>query len=561
MTKPIILCYLKDILKIRLLLLLFIFLVSIPLPAQKNNFLGGGSRTQAAQPPNILWITCEDMSANLACFGDSTVHTPHIDALAAEGVRYTNVYSVAGVCAPSRSAIITGMYPTSIGTHHMRTTSGIRNGKGMPAYHAVVPPVVKCFPEYLRAAGYYCTNNSKTDYQVGDPFSVWDESSNKAHWRKRPNGMPFFSVVNLMVTHESQIWERKGEPLRVDPKQVKVPPLFPDNPVVRKDLARYYDNIMVMDAQMGKIMQELTEDGLLENTIIFFFSDHGAGLPRFKREVYDRGLHAPMIIRFPGKKGAGTTCDELISFIDLAPTALSLSGIPVPGHIQGQAFLGGQKAATERNYIYAARDRLDEQYDMVRAVRDKRYKYIRNYQPDKINYMDVGFRKQMDMMEEILKLNAEGKLNEIQARWFQPKPTEELYDCLNDPFELNNLAENRDFQSILERMRHVHTKWSVETRDKGFLPEREMVEMMWPQGVQPVTADPEIRVISSEKKSKMISLSCASLGASIAYQIDNDERWRLYVGVPLKLPREQAIKAKAIRYGFKESQEVYFKNQ
>jgi arylsulfatase A-like enzyme len=517
----------------------------------------GAFAQKVPQKPNILWITCEDMSANLPSFGDSTVPTPNLSKLAAQGVKYTGMFSVSGVCAPSRSAIITGMYPSSIGTHHMRTATSNLNRQDIPNYEAVTPPYVKCFPEYLRAAGYYCTNNDKTDYQVGNPFTVWDESGKDAHWRNRPKDKPFFSVVNFMVTHESQVWARKDKPLRVDPAKVPVPPYYPDSPLIRKDIARYYDNIMVMDSLAGIVIRQLEEDGLMENTIVFFFSDHGAGLPWYKREIYDRGLHVPLIIRYPGGKGAGTVNNELLSFVDLAPTVLSLAGVPIPSHIQGQAFLGESKAAEPRQYIFAARDRMDEHYDMVRGVRDSRFKYIRNFQPDKANYQDIAFRKQMGLMQEILQMKEAGKLNALQSRWFDNKPVEELYDTQADPYELTNLANNPVYKKDLQRLRVTLNEWLIEINDKGFMPEKEMVALMWPQGKQPVTSKPELIILNKSQKEQLLQLYCATSGASIAYRLGDNGPWQLYTS-PVSLPRKTKLIAKAVRYGYQESGEIAF---
>src|SRR5690606_14719744 len=312
------------------LLSCFVFACSSPKieKGQENSITG--------EKPNVLWITVEDMSPHLPSFGDSTVATPHIDRLAKEGIRYSNFFSVSGVCAPSRAAIATGMYPTTIGAMHMRTmrrTSSLDMISdpellAIPTYEAVPPAEVKVFTEFLRKEGYYCTNNSKTDYQFAVPITAWDENSNKGHWRNRPSDAPFFAVFNITTTHESQVWERKDQPIQVDPASVPLPPYYPDSPIIRKDIARNYDNIRVMDEQVGAIMQELEEDGLLENTIVFFYSDHGSGLPRSKRWVYDSGIKAPLIIRFPDKQKQGTVDEQLISFIDLAPTMLSLLKLP-----------------------------------------------------------------------------------------------------------------------------------------------------------------------------------------------------------------------------------------
>ena len=385
--------------------LLFIFFICalIEVAAQKNN-----DPSRVKPQMNILWITCEDMSPHLESYGDSTIKTPNISRLAKEGVRYSHVYSIAGVCAPSRSAIITGMYPTSIGTHNMRTLQDL--SPEVPYYSAVLPPHVKTYSEYLRAAGYYCTNNEKTDYQFELPISAWDDCSKTAHWRNRPKGKPFFSVVNFMITHESQLWIRNHESLLVKPSDVTVPPIYPDTETVRKDIARSYTNIMRMDEMVGKVLQELESDGLLDKTIIFFYSDHGSGMPFYKRELYDRGLRVPLIVRYPDKAKAGTWNDELVSFVDLAPTVLSLAGVTVPAHMQGQAFLGDQRAKNQRQYIYAARDRMDSEYDIVRAVKDKRFKYIRNYQPDKPLMQNIQFRLNIEMMKELLVLETRRKI-------------------------------------------------------------------------------------------------------------------------------------------------------
>ena len=504
------------------------------------------ARAQLPRRPNVLWITCEDMSANLPSYGDPTVKTPTIDRLVGEGVRYTRMFSTAGVCAPSRSAIISGMHANSIGTNHMRTNTASLKRADIPKYDAVPPPNVKCFTEYLRAAGYFCTNNAKTDYQFGNPATAWDENSPKAHWRNRSDqSQPFFSVFNLMVTHESQIWVRADQPLRVDPAKVKVPPYYPDTPLIRRDLARYYDNIVVMDSLAGGILGQLEADGLLDNTIVMFYSDHGAGLPWYKRELYERGTHVPFVVRFPGKQRAGTTDTDLHSFVDLAPTMLSLTGVPIPKHLQGQAFLGDRREKP-RQVVFGARDRMDEHYDMVRTVRDGRYRYVRNFMPDKPHYQDIAYRKQMPLMQEILRLRDAGQLTGVPARWFQTKPVEELYDLQADPHELTNLAGQPGQGARLKQMRHALADWMTDVGDKGALPEREMVALMYNGNEQPQTAAPTVR------PGDAVTLNCPTEGASIAYQLDGEERWQLY-HQPVRIPAGRTLRAKAIRYGYAES--------
>lgn len=499
---------------------------------------------------NILWITCEDMSPMLESYGDSTVKTPNISRLAREGVRYSNVFSVSGVCAPSRAGLISGMYPTSFGANNMRTLQNL--SAAVPYYSVVPPPDMKTHSEYLRRAGYYCTNNVKTDFQFETPVSAFDDCSTKAHWRNRPDGKPFFAIVNFTITHESQVWNRKDEPMLVDPKKVKIPPFYPDTETVRKDIARTYTNIIRMDEMVGQVVTELEEDGLLDKTIIFFYSDHGSGLPFYKRELYDRGLKVPLIIRHPGQSGAGTWNNELVSFVDFAPTVLSLANVQIPEHMQGQAFLGPHKAREPRKYIFAARDRMDSEYDMVRAVSDGRYKYIRNYQPHKPVMQNIEYRLNIDMMNELLELYKSGKLSGHQLLWFkQTKPVEELYDTKADPYELNNLVAKSELAGKLDELRQVHQRWERDTRDMGFIPEREVYLSMWPNGLQPVTKNVNINF---DRKSKSVTLTNEEEGASMVYRVSGNDKWQLYTD-PFKVKSGDVVSAAAIRYGYRQSAE------
>lgn len=513
--------------------------------------------------PNILWITVEDMSPRLGCYGDKTVPTPNVDRLAKEGVRYTRAFGVYGVCAPNRSCIITGMYPTSIGAMAMRTwkrTSALKMIKdpkllAIPTYEATPPPEVKCYTEYLRAAGYYCTNNSKTDYQFRPPITAWDESSNKAHWRNRPQkDMPFFSIFNLTVTHESGTFQKRS-PIVTDPEKIKLPPYYPDLPMVRRDVARHYDNIAAMDKQVNKILKQLKADGLMEKTIIFFYSDHGDGLPRAKRWVYDSGIHVPLIIRYPDGKGAGTTNDELVSFVDLAPTMLSLTGIDIPDYMQGQPFLGA-KRAKPRKYIYAARDRMDPAPETIRAVRDIRFKYVRNYRTDLPYIGFIPYRDRAAIMKAILKANEDNALGPNSWQFYtKKKPLEELYDTVTDPHEIKNLANDPKHTNKLVELREAHEQWKRETNDLGHMPETDLIKKLWPpDGKQPTTAAPEIKVQASEEGPVVIEIRCLSPGASIAYQVQNSKRWQLYVK-PISI-KEKSITARAHCIGWKPSKIV-----
>ena len=442
-------------------------LVLLQVPGQVPAAEKAGSR------PNILWLTCEDISPNLGCYGDPFAVTPNLDQLAAQGVRYSGAFSVAGVCAPSRSCLITGMYPSSLGSQHMR--SSVR-----------LPESVKCFTEYLRHAGYYCSNNSKQDYNFSTPKTAWDESSNKAHWRKRKGSQPFFSVFNHTGTHESKLWSHDSGPKlpagqRHDPAKANLPPYLPDTPLGRGDWTEYGDVITLMDKWVGKMLQELDRDGLAEDTIVFFYSDHGVGLPRSKFWLYDSGIHVPLIIRFPEKYrhlapvAAGSACDRLVSFVDFGPTVLSLAGVPIPAHMQGKPFLGAQ-AAQPREYIFAARGRMGTQSDLMRAVRDHRYKYLRNF----VTYRPFAFRgwwiDRQNSSRELWRLAAEGQLPEAAELFMRrsSRPAEELYDLQNDPHELHNLAASPEHQAALQRLRQVQLEQMRSIRDLGLMPEREM---------------------------------------------------------------------------------------
>jgi arylsulfatase A-like enzyme len=536
----------------------FLLILLCALSACRNSDSVATQNPQSSGKPNILWIVAEDISPYLAAYGDSTAKTPNIDRLVREGVRYTNFFDVSGVCAPSRSSIITGMYPTSIGTDNMRTVHVVP-GAGIPNHSVVLPPQIKMFSELMRKGGYYCTNNDKQDYQFVAPRSGWDESSKSAHWRNRPEGKPFFAVFNLGVTHESQIWAKKNDPLLVNPDSVPLPPYYPDSPIIRKDVARMYSNIMEMDTQVGQLLKQLEEDGLLEKTIVFWYSDNGGPLPRGKREIYDTGIHVPLVIRFPDKKYAGDVNNDLVSFVDLAPTVLSLAGLPLPAYLQGYAFLGYAKATTPRKYVYAARDRMDSEYDIVRAVRDDRYKYIRNFQPEKPYIQDIAYRKQMDLMNELLRYEKEGKLNDIQKLWFRKTKTpEELYDTKADPFELHDLSGDPAYAGQLKRLSSELDRWISFTADKGFIPEKEWIQSFWPDFVQPATQPP---VFLGDG---LVTIASPTPGASISWQIigqdgkADEKHWNLYTQA-IKLSKGETLAAVAERIGYKSSEIKTFK--
>ncbi|RKX35990.1 MAG: sulfatase [Verrucomicrobia bacterium] len=529
-------------------------------------------RANGSHPLNILWISLEDTSPRFGCYGDTVARTPNIDRLAAEGCRFPNAFSTAGVCAPSRSAIITGMYPVSIGSHHMRTTHTNRATPEMPTPYEVVPPhYVKEFPEYLRGAGYYCTNNEKTDYQFSPSLTAWDECGPEGHWRNREGDQPFFAVFNPTLTHESGMWPKEGESIETDPGAVTLPPFLPDTPKTRLALARHYDNIARSDTLVGKILAQLEEDGLTDSTIVVLWSDHGEGLPRAKRWLYDSGIRIPMIVRWPARLDPGSIREQLVSLVDLGPTMLSVAGVPVPAHMQGQAFLGSQRK-DPRRHVFAARDRFDVAYDMVRAVRDRQFKYIRNFQPEQPYLLWIPYRNRHPIMQEIWRLHGEGKLEGAQRLLLQQqRPVEELYDTENDPFEIQNLADDPAHRARLEDMRKVMNKWRRRVKDMGDLPEAEMVRGWWPDGVQPTTSAPVVIPISPslpgiepardslETEGPLhIQLHCATQGASMAYTTETGDspKWRLYSGLIPIAPGGSILRARANRLGHKPSDEI-----
>lgn len=427
------------------------------------------------QKPNILWISCEDISPHLGCYGDKTATTPNLDRLATEGTRYTHAFSCHGVCAPSRTGIITGMYPIALGANHMRSKAGL-------------PSHVKLFPQLLREAGYYCTNNSKTDYNLNwNQKATWDANSAKAHWKNRPTSdTPFFAVFNLTMTHESKVWPVGWEEVvsklpaekRHRSEDMIVPPLYPNTKAVQQDFARLADLITVMDLEVGRLLKELDDAGLSDNTIVMFWSDHGNGLPRAKRWTYDSGSRVPLIVRVPQSLRVAadidppnSTDDRMINLIDLGPTVLNLAGVSVPEHMHGRPFLGLKQHAGHE-FIFGARDRLDERFDMVRTVRTRQYRYVRNLMPWRPALQHVAYGETNETMKEMRRLLKDGQLDAASSQWFaSPRAAEELYDLNEDPWELKNLALSPEHEQILNTLRQTLDDWQVNTGDVHLLPE------------------------------------------------------------------------------------------
>ncbi len=449
---------------------------SHPNSVSRRAFLAGASavtapyvRSAQAARPNILWLTTEDIGPHLHACGDQYSTTPNLDRLARRGCLYHNAWSNAPVSAPARTTIISGVYPTATGAEHMRSETRMPSGW-------------KMFPGYLRDGGYYCSNNAKEDYNLVKPAGTWDDSSRNGHWRNRKPGQPFFAVFNNETTHEGQIRRSAANTHFLhDPAKARIPAYLPDVPEVRKDWAQYYDNITTMDTQIQTRLDELEQDGLAQDTIIFFYGDHGAGMPRSKRFPYDSGLHVSILAVFPETfkhlaprdYAAGKMSDRLVGFVDLAPTMLSLAGLKLPSFYQGQAFAGPDEGPP-CTYSFGFRGRMDERYDLMRTARDQRYSYIRNYNPHKIYGQYIAYMWATPSTAVWDRLYREGKLKPPQTYFWETKPSEELYDLQADPDEVRNLAASFRHHSVLERFRAAHRDHERAVKDVGLLPEDEI---------------------------------------------------------------------------------------
>lgn len=530
--------------------------------------------SSAAERPNILLLMAEDMSSRVGAFGDAVAVTPNLDWLAREGVRYTHVFTTAGVCAPSRAAHILGMHQIATGTQHMR--SGTRPAGG---YHSVPPEDAKAYPELLRAAGYYTYTDSKLDYQFSatlagsGPPSIWDEEwAEASDWRDRAAGQPFFGFINFGVTHESGVfrplgkwpesivhlvmqvmrwwqWERPV-PEVVKPVDVVLPPYYPDTPVVRADVARHYNNIAYMDAEVGEVLAQLEADGLGDSTIVIWTTDHGDGLPRAKRELFDSGTRVPMIIRWPAAfrpdgVAPGQVDARLVSFVDLGPTILSLAGVAVPGNMHGRDFT----ADAPRQYVFASRDRIDEVVDRQRAVRDRRYRYLRSWYPEQPGGHDLAFRDNMDMVREMRAMYAAGELDAIQRQWYEAPGEERLFDLEKDPHEVSDVSGDPAYAAVLAEMRDALDDWLSRVGDWSEEPEDDMVARLEPGGERGITPPPSLA-----RESGIVTLHAAQPGHSLEYRIAGGD-WRLYAA-PLHVRNDQRIEARAVRYGWEVSEVV-----
>jgi arylsulfatase A-like enzyme len=422
----------------------------------------------AAEQPNVLWITGDDLGIELGCYGFPLVDTPRIDSLASEGVRFTQAFTTAPVCSASRSAFNTGMYQTTTGTHHHRShrQDGYR-----------LPEGVRLITDYFREQGYFTANvidvapgvkgNGKTDFN----FTV-EKPYDGTHWNQRKPGQRFFAHVNFTAPHKGPSFPlaRKAKNL-VDPKKVPLPPYWPDDPVVRDEFANYLDAVNMLDGQVGAVLDAIENDGLSKNTLVFMFGDNGRCLIRGKQWLYDPGIRIPMIVRWPGQLQPGTVRTDPMSSIDMTAESIAASGLKVPANMQGRRLFG--PGASPRDVIFAARDRCDMTEDRIRCVRSSRFKYIRNFMPERpYTQYNEYIQRQYPTLAVMKRLYQEGKLNETQSLFMQPrKPQIEFYDLQADPFEVNNLAGSAQYRKEEERLARMLDEWIVETKDQGRTPE------------------------------------------------------------------------------------------
>lgn len=564
------------------------------------------------QQPNILLLVAEDLGARLGSYADKVAHTPNLDELANNGTRFTQVFTTAGVCAPSRAALITGQHQISFGAQNMRTSTG-----PLGPYFAQPPKSLRAFPEILRSQGYFTFTDRKLDYQFSGvsansgPFTLWDsegdlgqfpQRSAAAPWHLRAKGQPFFGLINFLETHESGVMRATGKPhsqthaytqkfrrtlglvapSKTDPTTIELPPYYPDLPEIRQDIARHYDNIRTMDAKVGAILTALEKDGLAESTIIIWTTDHGDGLPRAKRELFDTGIHVPMIIYVPKQLATGVLAwlrplaqaqreksysvlsNQLISFVDLAPTILQLAGITPPSYLHGRDFLQSvdktQTAAKQklRQYIYASRDRMDEVIDKQRAIRSHDYKYIRSDFPQVPGGHALAYRDNLDMTRAWRTAHQAGLLSPVQDAWFLPPGHEQLYALANDPYELNNLAQAAELTDVRNSMRRALDEFILRVGDTSDEPEHVMRDKFLNAGQIPQTPPVEITWQGSQ------ALITSPIGASIGYRLSSKSPWQLYTQpVATDSPSDAAanallntIEAKSVRYGWQTSEVV-----
>ena len=595
------------------------FLITVVLALSCPAGLANDAKTPAKQP-NILLLVAEDLGPRIGSYGDAVADTPNLDELADSGARFTQVFTTAGVCAPSRAALIRGQHQISFGAQNMRTSTA-----PLGPYLAQPPKSLRAFPEILRSEGYFTFTDRKLDYQFSGiyansgPFTLWDSEGDlgkfpqittAAPWHLREKGQPFFGLINFLETHESGVMRATGKPhspihagtqkfrhalglvapSSTDPSQIELPPYYPDLPEVRQDIARHYNNIHAMDAKVGAILAALEKDGLAESTIIIWTTDHGDGLPRAKRELFDTGIHVPMIIYVPKQLAKGSLAplrqieqknhleshlaitNQLISFVDMAPTILQLAGIEPPNYLHGRNFLSSTGSSAmdgnnaQRKYIYASRDRMDEVVDKQRAIRSHRYKYIRSDHPKVPGGHALAYRDNLAMTRAWRRAHQSGLLPPEQNAWFLPPGNEQLYDLSSDPYEMNNLAQASELDEVRKTMSHALDRFILRVGDTGTEPESIMRGKFLDAGNIPQT--PPVEITWQGHRAVVTS----PIDASIGYRLNGESSWQLYTGpVATNAAKSTStkastgastnaptikIEAKSVRYGWQASEVV-----
>ena len=487
------------------------------------------------ETPNFLWLVCEDQSLFFSVYGDSNAHTPNINALAEDGVIYKNCYTPSPVCSPSRSSLITGMYPTTIGTQHMRAykKSAAKNTKNshnkLPYYSPKPEKPVRFFTENLRANGYYCTNNAKEDYNMLCSPLAWDESSKTAHWRKKEVGQAFFSVFNFNVTHESKIWKNNEEYTKEELENIRAPYIFPENDEIKSDVLTNYKNIEKLDAKIGVLLNQLKEDGLYDNTIIFFFSDHGGPFPRYKRSIYETGIRCPMVAKWIGQKNTKQTY-QLVSFVDFAPTILDVAKIQSDVSFEGVSFYNKD----QRDYVYAATDRFDGSLDMRRSIRGSDFKLIYNGDTTSPVYKPVNYRQQMKTMRVLDSLQDKQELNTYFSNWFSKnKDRFELYEVSEDYYEANNLMPYPEYERIFKTLQQHLFTW-MEESDFGNLSESTMLDSMFTSSM----TIPKLNMPKLILNETGCLIESNNLYASVGWRNKNERVWKVYRANELIQPKD-----------------------
>ena len=487
------------------------------------------------ESPNFLWLVCEDQSLFFSMYGDSSANTPHINQLAKDGIVYQNCYTPSPVCAPSRSSLITGMYPTTLGTHHMRAykktaeNNTINSHNSLPYYSAKPKKPIRFFTEALRAIGYYCTNNSKEDYNMTTSPLAWDESSQTAHWRNRQDGQSFFSVFNFNVTHESSVWKNRTPYSKHELENVLIPNFFPDDNGIKSDILTNYKNIEKLDEQIGVIINQLKADRLYENTIIFFFSDHGGPFPRYKRSIYETGLRVPMVAKWIDDTCRGNAY-QLVSFVDFAPTILDAANVEREFPFEGVSFF----KKDQRKYAYAATDRFDGGTDRRRSIRGGNFKLIYNVDTTTSVYKPVSYRQQMKTMQVLDSLQKKQALNTYFSNWFSKHKNHfELYEVSEDYFEDNNLINNPKYESIYKTLQHYLFKWMRDS-DFGNISESDMLDSMFSSSM----SIPKLNIPKIIIDDLGYLIESNNVYTSIGWRNRNETVWNIYTANELIQPKD-----------------------